>query len=83
MINMWLENKWVFFHCIKRNLPLVGLYSKEYECHQVDNILKLKLPKIGKEEYLIPICSHTPKKWIPYYLNKHISNLIKIEIVSK
>lgn len=75
------ENKWIFFHCIKKQFPSHGLYSREYECKKVDNILNVKLPKIGKEEYLIPICEYTPKNWIPYYLDKYIKNLIKIEMI--
>lgn len=78
---MGLENKWLFFHCIKRDLNLKSFYSTEYECHQVDNIINIKLPKIGSQEYLIPICSYTPRKWINYYLERHIRNLIKVEII--
>lgn len=80
---MLLETKWIFFHCIRRKLPLRGMYSTEYECEKIDNILDAKLPKMGSEEYLVPICGYIPKTWIPYYLNKYISNLIKIQVVSK
>jgi len=78
---MWFENKWIFFHCIKKKYPTKGFYSREFNCQKVDNILNVNLPKVGNEEYLIPLCGYIPKNWIPYYLNKHIANLVTVELL--
>lgn len=71
---MWLENKWIFFHCIKQWPSERGLYK----CHQIEHILDVKIPPLNTDEYLVPICGYTPKSWIPFYLKQNLNNKVRV-----
>lgn len=72
---------YIFFNCIRRQFSRDIYYSETYDCHEVKNIIDLKIPPLTSEEYLIPMCKYTPKRWVNYYLEKKIKEKIRVHIV--
>ena len=72
---MFFLNKWIFFHCIKKDR------ITPYECKKVDNILNIPIPNIESNEHIIVLCAYTPTCMQQFFINKKLRNLIQIDMV--
>ena len=75
MRKMWGLNKWIFFHCIKKNR------ITPYECKEIPDILKIPIPNIESNEHIIVLCKYTPIFMQKFFINKKLRNMIHIDIV--
>lgn len=75
IIKKYFSNHWDFFYCIRKT-P-----SEPYICEQIDSIYSVKLPDIGSDEHLIPICNYASISSKQRRLEKYLKSKIKVELI--
>ena len=65
-----------YFHCVRKTR------IESYKCKKIEEkkIIKIPIPNITEDEYIIPLCKYIPEKFEGYFLKKFLWSKLHFDI---